>query len=31
MHGYHDLLPSAGDASINTQFHKEILHRLILL
>lgn len=23
MHGYHDLLPSAGDAYINTQFHKE--------
>lgn len=23
MHGYHDLLPSAGGAHINMQFHKE--------
>lgn len=25
MHGYHDVLPSAGDAHINVQFHKEKL------
>lgn len=25
MHGYHDGLPSAGDAHINVQFYKEKL------
>lgn len=29
MHGYKDLLPSAGDAHKNVQFHKEILGHLI--
>lgn len=31
MHEYHDLLPSAGDAFINMQFHREIFRLLILL